>query len=99
MEIVPRIKELRIASNMTAKELAHKIDISPSFISAIEHNSTKLSLKTLEHICEALNVSLSEFFNDEVSPIEKKLISLIQSLPEEKQYDLLKFLDGLVIKR
>lgn len=96
MEIGPRIKELRVASNMTAKELAQKIDISPSFISAIEHNSTKLSLKTLSHICEVFDVSLSEFFSDEYSPIEKKLISLIQSLPEEKKYDLLKFLDGLV---
>ncbi len=96
MEIGPKIKELRMASNMTAKELAQKIDISPSFISAIEHNSTKLSLKTLAHICDVFGVSLSEFFNNQSSPIEKKLISTIQSLPEEKQYELLKFLDGLV---
>ncbi|MEC6748640.1 helix-turn-helix transcriptional regulator [Marinilactibacillus sp. XAAS-LB27] len=95
MEFGPKIKALRIAAGMTAKELAQKIDISPSFISAIEHNSTKLSLKTLSHICDALDVSLSEFFNDDASPIEKRLITIIQSLPEEKQYDLLKFLDGL----
>ncbi|MFC6463742.1 helix-turn-helix domain-containing protein [Marinilactibacillus sp. GCM10026970] len=95
MEFGPKIKALRIAAGMTAKELAQKIDISPSFISAIEHNSTKLSLKTLSHICDVLDVSLAEFFNEETSPIEKRLITIIQSLPEEKQYDLLKFLDGL----
>lgn len=40
MDIGNRIQEIRKASNMTGKELAEKIDISPSFISAIENNTS-----------------------------------------------------------
>ena len=58
MEVGSRIQELRKLNKITAKELAEQIDVSPSFISAIEHNSTKLSLKTLNHICEVLGVTL-----------------------------------------
>ena len=81
---------------MTAKELAEKIEISPSFISAVENNSTKLSLKTLQKICDALGVSLSEFFNTKLSVVEQRLIYSIKKLPEKKKYELLMFLEDLV---
>lgn len=96
MEVGNRIQELRKLNKMTAKELAEHIAVSPSFISAVENNSTKLSLRTLSHICEALGVTLSEFFNADLSPVEQKLISQIKRLPEEKRYELLAFLSGLV---
>lgn len=81
---------------MTAKELSEKIEISPSFISAVENNSTKLSLKTLQKICDALDVTLAEFFNEDLSSVEQRLISSIKRLPQEKKYELMKFLEDLV---
>ena len=96
MEVGSRIQELRKLNKITAKELAEQIDVSPSFISAIEHNATKLSLKTLNHICEVLGVTLAEFFNTEMSPVEKKLTAQIKKMPEEKKYELLAFLTGLI---
>lgn len=96
MDIGNRIQDLRKLSGMTAKELSEQISVSPSFVSAIENNTTKLSLKTLKHICEVLGVTLSEFFNSELSPVEQKLITQIRHLPEEKQYELMAFLTGLV---
>lgn len=96
MEVGSKIQELRRLNKMTAKELSENIGVSPSFVSAIENNSTKLSLKTLSHICEVLGVTLSEFFNSELSPVEQKLISQIKKFPEEKKYELLAFLTGLV---
>lgn len=95
MEVGNRIQELRKINNMTAKELSKRIDVSPSFVSAIENNSTKLSLATLKHICDTLGVSLSEFFNSELSPIEGKLIKIMKTLPENKQKELLAFLTNL----
>ena len=92
MEVGSRIQELRKLNKITAKELAEQIDVSP----AIEHNSTKLSLKTLNHICEVLGVTLAEFFNTEMSPVEKKLTAQIKKMPEEKKYELLAFLTGLI---
>lgn len=84
MEVGSRIQELRKLNKITAKDLAEQIDVSPSFISAIEHNSTKLSLKTLSHICEVLGVTLAEFFNSEMSPVEKKLTAQIKKCRKRK---------------
>lgn len=95
LDIGGRIQNLRKINQMTAKELAEAIDISPSFISAVENNSTKLSLKTLRSICDTLGVTLSEFFNDDLSSVEKKLISSIKKMADDKKMDLLQFLEGL----
>ena len=95
MDIGNRIQTIRKASNITAKELAQRIEVSPSFISAVENNDSKLSLKTLGRICEALGVSLASFFNEELSTVETKLHSVIATLPEEKKWQLLSFLEGL----
>ena len=95
MDIGNRIQTIRKASNITAKELAQRIEVSPSFISAVENNDSKLSLKTLGRICEALGVSLASFFNEELSTVETKLHSVIAPLPDEKKWQLLSFLEGL----
>lgn len=95
MNLGNKIQSLRKMNNMTAKELAERLEISPSFISSIENNSTKLSLKTLGRICDVLGVSLAEFFHTELSPVEQKLISTIKEMPEQKQEELLAFLNGL----
>lgn len=90
-----KIQELRRLNNITAKELAKQVDVSSSFISAIENNSTKLSLATLQHICSILGVTLSEFFDSELSPVEKKLITTIKKMPDQKKLELLAFLEEL----
>lgn len=85
MNIGNRIQEIRKASDMTAKELSSRIDISPSFISAVENNDSKLSIATLTRICDALGITLAEFFNKEASVVDTKLISIIKTAPEEKK--------------
>lgn len=95
MDIGNRIQEIRKASNMTAKELSKRIEVSPSFISAVENNDSKLSLKTLSRICDALGVTLAAFFNEETNVVETKLNSIITTFPEEKKWQLLNFLEGL----
>ena len=95
MDIGDRIQEIRKASNMTAKELSERIDVSPSFISAVENNDSKLSLATLTRICNALGVNLASFFNKETTALDIKLLSAISILPEDKKIHLLNFLEGL----
>lgn len=94
MEYGTRIRELRKAQNITSKSLSKKINVAPSFVSAIEHNSTKLSLDTLNKICHALHITLQEFFMEDVTTIEKQLFHRIKSMDEEQQKHLLLFLDS-----
>lgn len=96
MDIGNRIQEIRKASNMTAKELSERIELSASFISAVENNSSKLSLATLKRICDALDVTLATFFNKDASAVDTKLLSAVSILPEEKKEQLLNFLEGLI---
>ena len=96
MDIGKRIQEIRKTTNMTAKELSERIELSASFISAVENNDSKLSLSTLTRICKALGVTLATFFNKEANAMDAKLISTISNLPEEKKQHLLNFLEGLV---
>lgn len=95
LNIGNRIQEIRKASDMTAKELSKRIEVSPSFISAVENNDSKLSLATLTRICDALGVTLAAFFNEEANTVETKLHSIITTFPEEKKWQLLNFLEGL----
>ncbi len=54
-----KIKELRTKIGMTQKELADKVDLTPSFISQLESNQIIPSLHSFINICNALGVNFS----------------------------------------
>ncbi|MDQ7786084.1 MAG: helix-turn-helix domain-containing protein [Thermodesulfovibrionales bacterium] len=55
-----RIKELRTKIGMSQKELADKVDLTPSFISQMESNQITPSLNSFMQICTTLGVSVSD---------------------------------------
>jgi transcriptional regulator with XRE-family HTH domain len=57
LEIGTKIKDLRTKLGMSQKELAEKVDLTPSFISQLENNQISPSLNSFLHICNALGVS------------------------------------------
>lgn len=60
LDIGKRIKELRVRTGMSQKELADKVGLTPSFISQLENNQIAPSLNSFIQICDALGVSLSD---------------------------------------
>jgi transcriptional regulator with XRE-family HTH domain len=52
-----KLKEMRTRHGMSQKELADKIDVSPSFISQIENNQISPSLVSFVQLCKALGES------------------------------------------
>lgn len=50
--------------NMTQQELADKCDLSLPFINLIENNKRMVSLETLIKILSAMDISLSDFYNE-----------------------------------
>lgn len=72
------VKELRNRLNISQKELAQRLDLTPSFISQIENNQISPSVHSLMQICKALDVSPSIFFQEPVSFTDKPYI-LIKS--------------------
>lgn len=61
-EIGQKIKDLRLAADLTQSELADRAQLTKGFISQLENDQTSISLDSLADILDALSVSLSEFF-------------------------------------
>ncbi len=57
-----KILLLRKRADMKQDELAFKVNISPSYLSAIERGVTDTTISTAKRLSKALDVSLSELF-------------------------------------
>ena len=58
-----RIKDLRNKLGISQEELAFRSDIHRTYIASLEVGKRNVSIETLEKVVNALEVSLSEFFN------------------------------------
>jgi len=58
-----RIKELRIACNITQEQLAHLSDLDRTYINSVENGKRNISMVAIEKIAKAFNVGLKDFFN------------------------------------
>lgn len=65
MQIGQKLKELRIAKNLTQEELADRAELSKGFISQLERDLTSPSISTLVDILQCLGTSLKDFFQEE----------------------------------
>ena len=84
-----RIKQARLAKNMTQEDLADKIDISVAFLSRVEIGNSHIKLKRLNQLCDLLDVSEGYLLNGASSSsenyLDKEFTDLIKSVSPEKQ--------------
>ncbi len=84
-----RIKQARLAKNMTQEDLADQIDISVAFLSRVERGNSHINLKRLNQICGLLDVSEGYLLNGASSSsenyLDKEFTDLIKSVSPEKQ--------------
>ena len=69
IRIGEKIRNLRLASDLTQEELAERAGLTKGFISQLERDLTSISLDSLEDILTAMNTSLGIFFSE--APGEK----------------------------
>lgn len=62
-QVGKRIKELRLAKNMSQEDFAFKCGLDRTYITSLERGKRNISLINLEKIANAFEMSLSEFFN------------------------------------
>ncbi|MEW6273688.1 MAG: helix-turn-helix domain-containing protein [Bacillota bacterium] len=60
-----KLRELRQVRGLTITDLAEAVNISKSLISQVERGEVVPSLTTLRKIAKGLNVSITEFFEDD----------------------------------
>jgi len=73
MEIGARIRELRIAKNLSQGDIEKRTRLFRCYTSRVEHGHTIPSIGTLEKYASALEVPLYRFFTDEESVVKPKL--------------------------
>ncbi len=83
------LKLLRIAKEMSTKELAEKMSVSSTYISEVESNNKNPSLEMLTKYSEALEVKKSTIlYFDEVGEknsynYQKLLLEILQKITEQ----------------
>lgn len=63
-KVAQRIKELRLKTGLSQEGLSYLAELDRKYIGIIEKGNTNISIQVLSQICEALDVSLSEFFEE-----------------------------------
>ena len=58
-----RLKEVRTAANLSLREVARQLDVSPSFVSQIENGKSQPSVGTLYQLAQLLNVPVDQLFS------------------------------------
>lgn len=90
MEIGERLRYWRMKKDISVYRLYRMSDISENHIRSIERGEKQPTVAKLKALTDALNVSLSEFFNDDEERVfyltenEKNLLDLYRSLPPNK---------------
>jgi len=57
-----RVRELRLKKNLSQEQLAHMCDLDRTYINSIENGKRNVSLKNIEKILKALDISWCNFF-------------------------------------
>jgi transcriptional regulator with XRE-family HTH domain len=61
-KVAQRIKQLRLKAGVSQEGLSHLAELDRKYIGIIEKGNTNISIQVLSQICDALDISLSEFF-------------------------------------
>lgn len=84
-----RLKEARLAKNLTQEKLAEKVDISVAFLSRVERGSSHINLKRLNQICDLLDISEGYILNGSSSKsdnyLDKEFADLLKKCSPKKQ--------------
>lgn len=90
MDVSDRIRSLIKERGFTQKRFADKVGLSQSFISELSTNRKTPNLETLELLCNALDISLSDFFRPfdknkfELAPYVETLLLNVAPLSKEQ---------------
>lgn len=97
MNVGERIIELRTARGITTNKLANMAGVSQSHLREIELGKRNPTVETLSFFCDALGVSLADFFSDaESGTVNPLLLTAVKNLTESQQLKLADFINSFI---
>ncbi|MCL2049427.1 MAG: helix-turn-helix transcriptional regulator [Defluviitaleaceae bacterium] len=93
-----RISKLRTAKKISAREMSLSLSQSKGYITAIERKQSLPSMFVFLKICDYLDISPRDFFDDEVEYPETlgKLIANLQTLNRQELESVVGIVDVIV---
>lgn len=97
MTIGQRIAYYRTLKNYSVNKLANLAGISQSYLRDVELGNKNPTVETLSYICDALEISLRDFFDDStISSISSNsLLQQIYKLSSKQQKALVNFIEAM----
>ena len=97
MDVNKKIEQLRFQRGWSIYELAQEAGVTQSTLTSMMKRGNPPKIDTLECICDAFGITLSQFFMEDehlevLSKNEKELISLFRKTPQIKQQALIDLL-------
>jgi len=95
-DVGERLKELRQSRAMSQEQLAHIANITPAYLGQVERGTKNVTVRTLEKICSALNVSLAEFFdtaknnNESIDEVGSQILHQLHNKSKSEKQAILK---------
>lgn len=90
-----RLIYFREIRGITTNKLANLAGISQSALREIELGERNPTVETLSYFCEALGISMSEFFNEDNSELNEFLVSSAKKLSQSQQLKLADFINEI----
>lgn len=96
-----RIKELRIQRGLTQERLALNAGITPAYLGLVERGKKNATIAIIENICDALNVSLADFFSvysasDSLKDIDLQIVSHLKTLSSDEKEIILQIIKSIL---
>lgn len=97
MDVGKRIRELREMRGFTVNRLANMAGISQSYLRDVELGNKNPTVETLSYFCDALNISLAEFFAETSDDINPMLKTSLSKLTDEQQIKLSECINSILM--
>ena len=102
MNILNKIDSLRLAKGWSIYKLAEESGVNQSTLANMFARNTLPSITTLSQLCEAFNVTLSQFFAEIDIDIEnesnKELIKKFNLLNKKEKFAIMQLIETLIGK-
>ena len=98
MDILKKINKLRLDKNWSVYRLSVESGISQSTLTNMFNRETLPSITTLECLCNAFGITMSEFFSDNKksnNSYEAELLELFSKIPEDSKRSIITIMRDL----
>lgn len=92
MDVSKRLIELREQCGFTQNSLAEWAGVSQTHLRRVERGESDITVGHLQLLCDAMNITLKDFFDDSTS--EDELILAVSKLSPRQKRLLVAFLKG-----